>query len=174
MTLFIYPKCPESFQQCEVKTFISINYIFVYLSLIISLIIFKISIKDEKLEMKKQIESLGLEFDFDAFGFDGEINNNNTDSSASYLKNKISLEEIREISTIEATSVDELEQLFLKSYEEECKPDDLLFDGWKNSFEEEEEYDDQSNDEGDYWEPCQAELIPETYFDESNLCRSSM
>lgn len=113
--------------------------------------------------MKKQMESLGLSFDFDAFDFE-ESNNN----KSSYLQNKVSLEEVRQIE--EAASVEELEQLFLKSYEEECKPDDILFDGWKNSFEVEEE--DYPSDQGDYMEPtCEAELIID---DEPILCGLGM
>ena len=114
--------------------------------------------------MQKQMEALGLSFDFDAFDFE-ESNNN----KSSYLQNNVSLEEVRQIE--EAASVEELEQLFLKSYEEECKPDDILFDGWKNSFEVEEE-DCYLFDEGDYMEPCDAELIIDD--DEPILCGLGM
>lgn len=110
--------------------------------------------------MMKQMESLGLEFDLGAIGLG--INNNTT----SYLNNKIVLDEIKEV-TDESIAVDELEQLFLKSYEEESSHDDILFEGWKKSFDEEEDnY--PSDDEGDFFEPCVAELIPT---DEANLCQ---
>lgn len=145
----------------------SYSFNFIYSSLLI--IIYLITILDEKLEIKKQIESLGLDFGFDAFDFE-ESNNSNSNESP-YLKNKISLEEIREIKDIEYNSVDELEQLFLKSYEEECKSDDLLFDNWKNSFEEEEDFY-PPDDDGDYFEPCEAELISGS--EEPILCQQGI
>ena len=103
--------------------------------------------------MIKEMESLGLSFDFNAIGIDGNNEDNNNNSST-YLKNKISLEEVREIPN-EVLSVDELEQLFLKSYED--MPDDLLFDGWKTGDDEALEQEDCDPDEGDYAETCDAD-----------------
>ena len=88
--------------------------------------------------MRREMESLGLSFDIDSLGLDSDGNN-----SSSYLKNKISLEEIREVSE---DPVGDLEKKFLKEYEIESKEDDLNFNQWKGDGEEEEQF------EGDYEE----------------------
>ena len=104
--------------------------------------------------MMKQMESLGMTFDIDVLDFENSNNNNSNNSNSNkdaYLKNIISLEEIRNI-TDESSDVDALERLFMKSYEEASMSEDVLFDRWKDEKFGEENEDD--NDEGDYDEPC--------------------
>jgi hypothetical protein len=102
----------------------------------------------------KQMESLGMTFDIDVLDFENSYNNNFNNSNSNndaYLKNKISLEEVREIPD-ESGDVDALEKLFMKSYEEASKSEDISFDRWKDEESGEENEDD--DDEGDFDEPC--------------------
>ena len=100
------------------------------------------------------MESLGMTFDIDVLDFENSYNNNFNNSNSNndaYLKNKISLEEVREIPD-ESGDVDALEKLFMKSYEEASKSEDISFDRWKDEESGEENEDD--DDEGDFDEPC--------------------
>ena len=104
--------------------------------------------------MMKQMESLGMTFDIDVLDFENSYNNNFNNSNSNsdaYLKNKISLEEVRDLPD-ESGDVDALEKQFMKSYEEASMPEDILFDRWKDEESGEENEDDY--DEGDFDEPC--------------------
>lgn len=125
--------------------------------------------------MMKQMESLGMTFDIDVLDFENSDNNNFNNSNSNndaYLKNKISLEEVREIPD-ESGDVDALERLFMKSYEEASKSEDILFDRWKDGEfgeENEDDYDEgdfDDYDEGDFDEPC-------NYDYNNNYCSDAM
>jgi len=113
------------------------------------------------IEMMKQLESLGMTFDIDALDIENSYNNNSNNNNSNndpYLKNKISLEDVRDLPD-ESRDVDALEKLFMKSYEESSMYEDILFDRWKDGeFGDEENEDD--HDEGDFDEPC--------YYDNNN------
>ena len=112
----------------------------------------------------EQMKSLGLTFDIDALGFETyETDNCNSNSSDAYLKNKISLEEIRDLANIESDEVDELERQFMKSYEEASMAEDVLFDRWKDEDHEDMIDDNNNDEEGDFDEPCYD--CDEDYFD---------
>ena len=114
------------------------------------------------IEIMKQMESLGMTFDIDALDIENSYNNssnNNNSNNDPYLKNKISLEEVRDLPD-ESRDVDALEKLFMKSYEESSMYEDILFDRWKDGELGDEEMNEDDYDEGDFDEPC--------YYDNNN------
>jgi hypothetical protein len=80
--------------------------------------------------IRKEMESLGLYCDIDSLGL--ETNDNNS----SYLKNKISLEEVRNVSN---DHVGDLKTQFMESYEQESKQEDKEFTTWQGEGDEDEE-----------------------------------